>query len=190
MIQNFIQWINENSDYSTSDQLADLEHLYDLGMIDAENLLREKIKIKASIGQLTKLTKSEISILDLELEEAIEEWVKDEALDFQYVFDSLDEEEAFDDYITQSFNVELTWQIYLNGTIDVSMFYPDLGPEQRLTWKESDGTSRNRDILDYYKEPIMRRLNPNEINGHIEISNKYIIEHVLEMVSDLTNNND
>jgi hypothetical protein len=188
MIQSFTQWINENSEYSGESQLADIEHLYNIGMISAEDLIRDRIKIQASLGKLTKLSKSEISLLDLELEEAIEEWVKDEALDFQYVFDSHDEEEAFDDYITQSFNVELMWQIYLNGTIDVSMFYPDLGPEQRLTWEESDGTARSRDILDYYKEPIVRQLDPNEINGRIEISNRYITESIQDLVSDLTNN--
>ena len=190
MMLNFTQWINENSEYSGESQLADIEHLYNIGMISAEDLIRDRIKIQASLGKLTKLSKSEISLLDSELEEAIEEWVKDEALDFQYVFDSHNEEEAFDDYITQSFNVELMWQVYLDGTIDVSMFYPDLGPEQRLTWEESAGTSRNRDILDYYKEPIMRQLNPNEINGRIEISNGYIVDSILELVSDLTNKDD
>ena len=189
MIQSFTQWINENSEYSGESQLADIEHLYNIGMISAEDLIRDRITISASLGQLTKLTKSEISILDSELEEEIEEWVKDKALDFQYEFDSPEEEEVFDDYITESFNAELMWQVYLNGTIDVSMFYPDLGPEQRLTWEESNGTTRSRDILDYYTEPILSRLNPKEILGRIVLS-KHVTNSILEMVSDLTNSDD
>ena len=189
MIQSFTQWINENSEYSGESRLADIEHLYNIGMISAEDLIRDRITISASLGQLTKLTKSEISILDSELEEEIEEWVKDNALDFQYEFDSPEEEEVFDDYITESFNAELMWQVYLNGTIDVSMFYPDLGPEQRLTWEESNGTTRSRDILDYYTEPILSRLNPKEIRGRIELS-KHVTNSILEMVSDLTNSDD
>jgi hypothetical protein len=183
---NFTQWINENSGYSADEMLADLEQLYDLGMLDAGERIREKLKLQASIGKLTKLSKSEITLLDSELAEEIEEWVTDSALDFLYEFDSPDEEEAFDTAVSELFNVELDWQVYLNGTIDVSMFYPDLGPEQRLAWIDQEGTSRSRDILDYYKEPIMRELNPTEVLGHIELS-KHITRSIQELVSDLTN---
>jgi len=188
MILNFTQWINESSDNSTEDQLADLERLHELGMIETEDLLREKIRIQAVSGQLKKLTRSEILLLDSELGEEIEMWVTDRALDFLYEFDSPNEEEAFDEVISEAFNAELDWQVYLNGTIDVSMFYPDLGPEQRLAWTEPDGTMRSRDILDYYREPIMRKLKSNEVLGHIELS-RSITRSIQEMVSNLTNNN-
>ena len=188
MLQSFTQWISENSSYSSSDQLSDLERLHDIGMIDSKDLIREKIKIQVSLGKLTKLTKSEISLLDSELEEEIEEWVKNEALDVLYVFDSPEEEDALDDCLMESFDTELAWQVYLNGTIDVSMFFPNLGPKQRLIWLPPGGTTQRRDILDYFKEPIMRQLNPNEILGRIELP-KYVTKSIQELVNGLTNNN-
>ena len=186
MLQSFTQWINENSRYSIEGQLADLEQLYSLGMIEADDLVRDKIKLQALNGTLTALTSAEVTLLDLDLAEEIEEWVKDEALDFLYEFESNEEEKAFDEYITEAFNAELDWRVYLNGTIDVSMYYPDLGPEQRISWEDSEGASRSRDILDYYKEPIMRKLNPRETTGRLRLSG-YITKPVQAMFSSLTN---
>jgi hypothetical protein len=188
MIHNFTKWLNENSDYSTSDQLADLEHLYDLGMIDAENLLREKIKIKASLGQLTKLTYTEIELLDSELAEDIEEWVKDEAMVFTWKYESDEEEEEVENYLLEEWNVEIDWQVYPDNTIDVEVFYPNLGDTQKISWTEEDGTVKSRGVLDYYKENVVRQLNPNATTGRIKLSH-YVKESIEAFFSGISNKN-
>lgn len=188
MLQNFTQWINENSEHSAEGQLADLEYLYDLGMIDAKDMLSTKIKIQASIGQLTKLTYAEIELFDSELADDIEEWVKDEAMAFTWKYESDEEEETVEDYLLEEWNVEIDWQVYPDNTIDVEVFYPNLGDTQKISWTEEDGTVKSRDVLDYYKENVVRRLNPNETTGRIKLS-YYAKESIEAFFSKLSNKN-
>lgn len=178
--------VTGDSDYSADNQLADLERLYDIGMIESEELVRERIKIRAQTGQLINLSYAEVNLLDSELAEDIEEWVKDSAMDLMYEFESDDEEEAFDDYMSGEDILELNWQVYPYSTIDIEVFYPALGPDQIFSWMDlTHGTQRSRDILDYYKEPIMRKLDPKETMGRIRLSGS-VERRVHELFRNLT----
>jgi hypothetical protein len=184
MLKSFSQFINENSEQDVDSRLADLTHLYDLGMIDQVDLVRSRVRIKSAQGQPVSLTRDEVGLFDPDLVEELEEWVKDETLDFNYEFESPNEEEEFDYHIERYDYPEIDWQVYMNNTLDVSAFYPGLGPEQRISWVDENGRDRSKDILDYYKRPVMRKLNPNSKNGRLELYG-YIVDQVQELFSDI-----
>jgi hypothetical protein len=184
MLKSFSQFINENSEQEVDSRLADLTHLYDLGMIDQVELVRSQVRIKSAQGQPVSLTRDEVSLFDPDLAEELEEWVKDYYLDFKYEFESTEEEEEFDYRIERYDYPDINWKVYLNNTLDVSVFYPGLGPEQRIYWEDANGRAQSKDILDYYAKPLMRELDPNSKNGRIELYG-YIEDHVQEFFSDI-----
>ena len=171
---------------SIQQKMADLESLYSLGMIDSRELLLDRIRLRGKFGELTNLTNREVELVDPELAETLNDTVNENAFDvsYDYPFTGPEEEAAAMDFIERDQEVEIGWQVYLDGTLDASMYFPELGPDQLIRWTDSDGNPRSRSLLEYYESPLVSRLDPQATSGSIELWNFYQ-DLIRELFSDL-----
>lgn len=171
------QWLHESSESedSTQQRLEDIEQLYALGMIDPQELLGERVRLRGKFGQLSALTLSEIELVAPELAETLNDVVNENELDinYGYAFTSEEESSAAMEFVERDQQVEIDWQAYSDGTLDVSLYFPELGPDQLIRWTGPDGTSQSRRVLEYYDSPLVSRLDPGSISGSIEPWSSY-----------------
>ncbi|CAB4174797.1 hypothetical protein UFOVP972_79 [uncultured Caudovirales phage] len=171
------QWLHESSESkdSTQQRLEDIEQLYALGMIDPQELLGERIRLRGKLGQLSALTLSEIELVAPESAEILNDLVNENTLDvnYGYAFTNDEESSAAMEFVERDQHVEIDWQAYPDGTLDVSMYFPELGPDQLIYWTDPDGTPQSRWVLEYYDSPLVSRLDPEGISGSIEPWNSY-----------------
>ena len=171
-IHRYGNWLHESSEGGDPSQqrLDDIERLYSLGMIDPQELLRERVLLRGRLGVVGALTKTEIELVDPDLAETLDDVVNENVLDVSYGYDFTgpEEQEAAMSFVERDQPVDLDWQAYPDGTLDVSMYFPELGPEQLIRWVEADGTPRWRHVLEYYESPLVSELDPQATNGAIE----------------------
>lgn len=171
------QWLHESSESedSTQQRLEDIEQLYALGMIDPQELLGERIRLRGKLGQLSALTHSEIDLVAPELAETLNDTVNENTLDvtYNYDFTGPEEADAVMEFVERDQPVEIDWQAYPDGTLDVSMYFPELGPDQLIHWTDTNGAPQSRWVLEYYDSPLVSRLDPESISGSIEPWNFY-----------------
>ena len=176
-VARYSYWLNESNESkdSTQQRLEDIEQLYALGMIDPQELLGERIRLRGKLGQLSALTLSEIELVAPELAETLNDTVNENALDINYAYPFTNEEEssAAMEFVERDQQVEIDWQAYPDGTLDVSMYFPELGPDQLIHWTDPDGTPQSRWVLEYYDSPLVSRLDPESTSGSIEPWNFY-----------------
>ena len=174
-VARYSYWLNESSEDSTQQRLEDIEQLYALGMIDPQELLGERIRLRGKLGQLSALTLSEIELVAPDLAETLNDTVNENTLDINYGYAFTNEEEssAAMDFVERDQQVEIDWQAYPDGTLDVSMYFPELGPDQLIHWTDPDGTPQSRWVLEYYDSPLVSRLDPEGMSGSIEPWNHY-----------------
>lgn len=174
-VARYSYWLNESSEDSTQQRLEDIEQLYALGMIDPQELLGERIRLRGKLGQLSALTLSEIELVAPELAETLNDTVNENTLDINYGYTFTNEEEssAAMDFVERDQQVEIDWQAYPDGTLDVSMYFPELGPDQLIHWTDPDGTQKSRWVLEYYDSPLVSRLDLEGMSGSIEPWNFY-----------------
>lgn len=176
-VARYSDWLNESNESkdSTQQRLEDIEQLYALGMIDPQELLGERIRLRGKLGQLSALTLSEIELVAPELAETLNDTVNENALDINYAYPFTNEEEssAAMEFVERDQQVEIDWQAYPDGTLDVSMYFPELGPDQLIHWTDPDGTPQSRWVLEYYDSPLVSRLDPESTSGSIEPWNFY-----------------
>jgi hypothetical protein len=171
-IHNYGHWLHESSKVGDSAQqrLDDIERLYDLGMIEPQELLRERVRLRGTLGIIGALTKTEIALVDPALAEALDDVVNENVLDFSYGYDFTcpEEEETVMEFIERNQPVDLDWQAYPDGTLDVKMYFPELGPDQLIRWTDTEGVPQQRHVLEYYESQLVSELDPQATNGAIE----------------------
>jgi hypothetical protein len=171
-IHNYGHWLHESSESedSTQQRLEDIEQLYALGMIDPQELLRERVRLRGRLGVIGALTKTEIELVDPALAETLDDVVNENVLDVSYGYDFTcpEEEEAAMGFVERDQPVDLDWQAYPDGTLDVKMYFPELGPDQLIRWTDTEGVPQQRHVLEYYESQLVSKLDPQSTNGAIE----------------------
>lgn len=171
-IRRYGRWVLESRESldPIEQKLADLENLYSLGMIDSQDLLLERIRLRKRLGLLTSLTHREVELVDPETAEEINDFVNEDLLDvkYDYPFTSNEEYLAFVDFIDRDQEVNHDWQVYPDGTLDASQYFPEMGPDQLVQWTDSTGAPASKPLLDYFASQLVSRLDPEAKTGSIK----------------------
>ena len=162
LIKGFTQWLNEEEEYSTKARLADVEHLYSLGMAHDFQVALLKIRLRHEAGSPEYLTRAETELMDDEGAEDIQNWVEEEALNWTWEFSSDAEEAAFTE-VSSDFIFDVDWAIYPDGSIQVA-----IGADAPVEWTDDSGKVHSRSILYYFKEPIHPEINTTLTTGDID----------------------
>lgn len=112
------------------------------------------------------LSSRELEAIDPRLTQEINDWVNQEIISFDSNI-SPEESHGIQDFMEQS-RVDMDWEIYRDGTINVALF-TQAGRPLTFEWEDEDGSERRGNLLNYVTPGVTTQIDPDAETGAFEL---------------------
>lgn len=113
----------------------------------------------------------ELKEFNPELTQEIENWVNYEIILFDQNI-SPEEAAAIQEFMEKS-RVDMDWEVYRDGTINVALF-TQAGRPLIFEWEDEDGHERRGNLLNYVTRGITTQIDPNAESGEFKLPQELI----------------
>ena len=117
------------------------------------------------------LSSRELEALNPKLTQEIENWVNYEIILFDQNM-SPEEAAAIQEFMEKSL-VDMDWEVYSGGTINVALFTQAGGP-LIFKWEDEDGNERRGNLLNYVTRGVTTQIDPNAESGEFKLPQELI----------------
>lgn len=108
----------------------------------------------------------ELEARDPELTQEIDDWVSREIILFDQNM-SPEESAAIQEFMEMSL-VDMDWEVYRDGTINVALF-TQAGRPLIFEWEDEDGHERRGNVLNYVTRGVTTQIDPNAESGEFKL---------------------